>query len=120
MPLKVLKTLIVLCLLSTFGTVYGQSHLADSVKYSAYEDSLAIDCLLKQIEKEKIIASRGRRVESLQRVAIIDSTTISNQGIENDILQSDNDKMNIRIKKTPKKMLFVGVLGLLLGLLIPL
>lgn len=83
-------------------------------------DSLAIDCMLKQVEKDTIIASRGRRVESLQRVAVIDSTTISNQGIKNDKLQKDNNKLNITIQKTPKKLLFTGILGLILGILIPL
>lgn len=82
-------------------------------------DSLAIDCMLKQREKDTVIAARGRRVESLRRVAVIDSTTISNKSIENGILQEDNDKMNIRIKKTPRKLLFVGVLGVIFGLLIP-
>jgi len=122
MRLKKLQLLIALCLLSTFGTVYGQSHsvdLGDSIKYSAYEDSLSIDCLLKQKEKDTIIASRGRRVESLLRVAVIDSSTISNLGIENGILQKDNDDMNIKLKKTPKKLLIVGVLGFIFGVLIP-
>lgn len=82
-------------------------------------DSLAIDCMLKQIEKDTIIVSRGRRIESLKRVVKLDSALLSTQRIEIDVLQEDNNKMNIKIKKTPKKLLFTGILGLIFGLLIP-
>lgn len=78
-------------------------------------DSLAIDCMLKQKEKDTIIAARGRRVESLRRVAIMDSVQLADNLEEIDGLRSENETYRYKQKNSWWKVLLSAVGGIILG-----
>jgi hypothetical protein len=78
------------------------------------EDSLAINCLLKQIEKDTIIIARGRRIESLQRVAKLDSTIIKQHKTDISLLTIQYNKCE---KHKVRNVRISFLCGLLVGII---